>query len=245
MNTLRSAISLVTPNKIGEHPLVSRFFKAVFRDKPPTPKYLFTWDVSVVLNYLGGLQPLEGLSLRELSWKLATLLALTTAHRAQTLAKIKIQNIIEVEDVMYIKIEDLIKTSRPGTFAPLLHLPKFTAKPELCAVATIKEYIRRTADMRGHLQNLMITLNKPHRPVTAQTISNWVKNTMQKSGLDISMFSSHSTRHAATSHAFAKGLSLDVIRKTADWSEGSQVFARFYQRTAIPSQSEFAKLLLK
>lgn len=87
LNSHRSAISLISKDKIGEDRLVTRFLKGVFerRLKPAQPRYTFTWDVSIVLSYLEKLYPLENLSFKDLTRKTAMLLALCTVHRAQTL----------------------------------------------------------------------------------------------------------------------------------------------------------------
>ena len=54
INTYRNAISMthlpLDGSLIGSHPLVSRFMKGVFQSRPPCPRYLATWDVSVVLS---------------------------------------------------------------------------------------------------------------------------------------------------------------------------------------------------
>ena len=61
---------------IGSHPIVSRFMKGIFQLRMPTPKYLVTWDVSVVLGYFKTLSPKNSLSLRQSTLKLAMLMAL-------------------------------------------------------------------------------------------------------------------------------------------------------------------------
>ncbi|EFN82661.1 hypothetical protein EAI_00066, partial [Harpegnathos saltator] len=132
LNTYRSAISLISNNKIGGNELICRFLKGVFNRKPQTPKYSHIWDVTRVLEYLEKLNPLEKLSFIQLTEKTVALLALCTAHRAQTLASIKITNIYKTGNNIHIKIEDRIKTSGPGRFQPLLVLPEFKEKPSLC-----------------------------------------------------------------------------------------------------------------
>ncbi|KAJ8909800.1 hypothetical protein NQ315_015320 [Exocentrus adspersus] len=52
---------------------------------------------------------------------------------------------------------------------------------------------------------------------------------LSESGIDTGQFKPHSTRHAATSAAFRKGISMDIICKAAGWSQTS-TFARFYNR---------------
>ena len=93
LNTQRSALSLISKNKVGEDPLVSRFLKGCFKIKPTKPKYSYTWDVNVVLDYFEKLDDLSKLPIEVLTEKTITLLALVSAHRAQTLSKISIDNI--------------------------------------------------------------------------------------------------------------------------------------------------------
>ncbi|XP_063991173.1 uncharacterized protein LOC135169803 [Diachasmimorpha longicaudata] len=52
LNSYRSAISLLSENKIGEDPGICRFMKGVYRLRPIQPKYSSTWDVAVILLYL-------------------------------------------------------------------------------------------------------------------------------------------------------------------------------------------------
>ena len=60
----------------GSHPIVSRFMKGIFHLRMATPKYLVTWDVSVVLGYLKTFSPKNSLSLKQSTLKLAMLMAL-------------------------------------------------------------------------------------------------------------------------------------------------------------------------
>lgn len=64
--------------------------KGVFLKNKPKQKYTSTWDVNKVLTYLKSLYPLEKLDLKSLTMKLASLIALTTAQRVQTLISLNI-----------------------------------------------------------------------------------------------------------------------------------------------------------
>ena len=76
---------------IGSHPVVSRFMKGVFQRRTPSPRYLATWDVSVVLSYLRTLSPKEDLALKEATFKLTMLMTLVCAIRADPLYKLDLQ----------------------------------------------------------------------------------------------------------------------------------------------------------
>lgn len=237
LNCCRSALSLILGSKLCNDDRVSRFLKGVFRLRPPLPKYDFTWDPAVVLNFLSQKGNNDSLSLEDLSKKLITLLAIVTAHRVQTFSLIKVSNIKRLSNKMYIKITDLIKTSRVGSLQPHLVLPFFTDNPNVCPASALD----KTNAIRQS-ENLFVAYKKPHKSVTAQTLSRWIKSTLGSSGIDISIFSAHSTRHAATSAAQRLGLNIETIRKTAGWSSTSRVFAQFYNRDIVPD-GDFSILL--
>jgi len=235
INTARSALSLILPDlgntPIGSHPDINRFIKGVSRTRPPKPRYDSTWDPQIVIQFLANKHPLASLSLKELSLKCVTLIALCTAHRVQTIASIKLQNIQFGTSMINIYVPATIKTSGPGRLQPCLVLPKFLDHPEWCAMSCLTEYINRTRPFRqADCDSLFISFTKPYSSVGAQTISRWIKSVLKSSGIDTSTFSSHSCRHASTSTAFAKGVPLDTIRSRAGWSSTSSVFAQFYNR---------------
>nr|CAH7761122.1 unnamed protein product [Callosobruchus chinensis] len=77
--------------------------------RPSRPRYTATWDPTPLLNCIENL-PLP-LSLKTLSYKLTTLLALITGERLQTISLIRLSNIIQGPRETVINISDLIKTS--------------------------------------------------------------------------------------------------------------------------------------
>lgn len=232
LNSCKSALSLILNQEVVNDDSIKRFLKGVFRLKPPKPKYDVTWDVNLVLDKLSLWHPNEELTLEKLTNKTITLLALSTAQRVQTLSKIKVSNIENFSQRITIKIPDIIKTSRPGFIQPIIHLPVFIEKTAICPATTLLCYIERTSSLRIS-DELFVGIRKPHKPVGTQTLSRWIKQTLSQCGVDTSMFSAHSTRHAASSRAYSLGVSVDTIRKTAGWSRNSTTFAKFYQRDIL------------
>ncbi|KYN13014.1 hypothetical protein ALC57_14789 [Trachymyrmex cornetzi] len=213
LNTSRSAIALMDG-------LITRFLKGVFRQKSTKPKYSSTWDTTSVLIYMENLPPMTHLKLKDATEKLATLLALVTAHRLQTLSVINITNISRSSEGITIKIPDLIKTSKPGSFQGL------------CVASCVLEYLEITEDLREESNNrLLISSIKPFGSVSPQTIGHWIKSLLAKAGVDTDQFSAYSTRHAAVS---------PVIRRTAGWSAQSQTFMKYYNRPVQASDNHFA-----
>lgn len=133
LNSYRSALSLLLGDILQDEK-IKRFMKGVFRLRPSNPKYNITWDTNLVLNYLSTLWPNENLDLKTLSKKTVTLLALVTAHRVQTLSLVKICNIMFNDFGIIIKVPDIIKTTRVNAVQPLLKLPFYNSRPEICPV---------------------------------------------------------------------------------------------------------------
>ena len=88
---------------------------------------------------------------------------------------------------------------------------------------------------------LFLAVRRPHRPVKPATVGHWLKRIMTLSGIDTGIFSPHSTRGAATSKAWAAGVSVPDILRAADWSSVS-TFKRFYHQPV--HSSEFGWVVL-
>jgi len=159
------------------------------------------------------------------------LLLLATGQRIQSIASIEYQNITETADGINIKIPKRLKTSGRNKYQPNISIPSFHNNKQLCVADAVKLYLIKTSNSRNALtNNLFMTHKKPFKNASSQTLSRWVKNVLDKSGIDTKIFTAYSTRHAATSAAARKGVSIDVIRQSAGWSEKSGTFARFYLR---------------
>lgn len=243
LNTDRSALSLLMSTKIGNDENISRFLKGVYRLRPPLARYTETWKPSIVLNFLSSWPDNNELSLEKLTKKLAILIALASGQRVQTLSKINLTNVHITNSKVIINITDIIKTSVTTKVQPSIHLPFFT-DTKVCPCNALQTYIEKTSDIRNNETYLWLTIKKPHKRANSQTLSRWMKEIMQESGIDITKYSAHSTRHSATSTASKAGVHIDVIRKAAGWSDKSTVFAKHYNLPLInesSSQETFAQ----
>lgn len=234
LNSHRSAISLISTNNISDNTHLKRFFKGIFKLKPVFPRYNMTWDPNTVLNYLDNLNN-DQINLEVLSKKVVMLLALATGQRTQTLSLLKLSNTKMFNDRIIITITNLIKTSAIGRSQPTVNLPFFNQRPGICPASVLQKYLTLTASIRSSEDHIILTVKKPFRAASSQTIGRWLKQTLCDSGIDTTVFSAHSTRHASTSAASRAGLNVDIIRKCAGWSAQSTVFATFYSRPIIDS----------
>jgi hypothetical protein len=83
--------------------------------------------------------------------------------------------------------------------------------------------------LEGGGQSLFLSLLPPHREVTADTLRRWLQGLLSRSGVPMAVFKPHSIRGASSSLAVQKGISIDMIMKTADWSSEHN-FLKFYRR---------------
>ena len=239
INTAKSAIIALHPSLQGT-PLLSRFMKGIFNLRPSLPRYTCTWDVEIVLNYLQTIK-LEDIDLKVLSRKLATLLLLLSGQRLQTLHVIKLSNIKITATDCVIYIDRLLKTSSPTAHTNVLRF-EFYESVNLCVIRHLQKYIELSSFRRGSCDQLFISYTKPYGAISKDTISRWVKTVLQASGVDITTFTTHSTRSASTSKGLATGIPIEKIMQAASWSN-AKTFARFYNKP-ITSATTFGKNLL-
>lgn len=243
LNSSRSALAIISAENIRSNELIKKFIKGSSKTRPSKPRHDSTWDVDPVLRKLEEWFPLESLNLKQLSQKLLLLLALGTAHRLQTLTSIRNSNIIRSNRGLEIRIPDRIKTTRAGSKQPVLKLPFFKEKPGLCIAKTLLHYLEVTRIIRNGEDKLFISYQKPYNIVKEDTLGRWIRSCLTILGVD-RRFTAHSTRHASTSKAYEKGVSIEEIKRVAGWSLNSKIFADFYNRPIIVQKDNFATRVL-
>ena len=116
INLHRSAIPMthlpVDGICVGSHPFISRLMKGIFNLHPPCPRYVQTWDVSVVLHYLKYLSPAPLLSMKNLTLKLVMLMALVSLCRANLLHKLDLRFRVFKRDGVLFTLPPVGKSSR-------------------------------------------------------------------------------------------------------------------------------------
>ena len=246
INIARAALSclgLMFDNVlVGKHPIVIRYLKGVYNLRPVTTKNSFVWDVSVVLQYLRKLSPVHMLCLKQLSFKLVMLIALTNATRSQTIHLLRIDNMQKLPGEYVFTIFDLLKQSRPGYKNPRVILKAYPPDRRLCVYTVLKEYLKRTKVFHNNHKNLILSYIEPHKPVTCSTISRWIKTVMSKSGIDVKQYSAHSVRSAAVSKAKINCVPIKDILAKGGWSNAG-TFAKFYDKD-LKNQVDFSVSVL-
>ena len=233
LNVFRSAFSSVHDKvdgvDVGKHPTVTRLLKGAFYERPPLPRYTSTWDVNAVLLYLKSLGPTSDLTLKQLTYKLVMLLALTRPSRSADLSSLSLARRRFCPEGVTFLPATLAKQSRQGKPLVEFFFPCFPHDENFCLVRTLRQYESVTSPLRSEdQQGLFLAIVKPHKQVSSCTIARWLKCTLGDAGIDVNMFTAHSVRGASSAAAMA-GVTTNDILKAADWST-DLVFRRFYYR---------------
>ena len=240
LNTTRSALSAIMPSvdgrPVGEHHLISKLLKGAKSVRPARPRYSVTWNPNIVTSYL---KSCDNVTLKEITHNLVMLIALVTGQRAQTLHALKINDMTIEEELISFTLSSSLKIRGPGE---VIELVPFTDE-KLCIVTLLHKYLFKTKDIRQGCDELFISINRPHGPVTVDTIRRWVLKVLKASGVNTSLFKAHSTRSASASAAFRKKVSLKSILKAGLW-RSANVFTKFYNRDIQEVDDSFARGVL-
>ena len=235
INTYRSAISSTVPplegTPLGQHKIVCNFMREVFNRRPPKPRYAATWEVSLVTDLFEKWPDNSILDIKRLSRKCAMLLALTSAKRQSDLRALDLAFMQYLPEGVEFRIPGLTKTRVPGKNVTFF-FPALKGNLQLCPVACLKEYIKKTEIHRSHSglsQPLFLATQRPFSPISSTSIDRWLKLTLKDAGIDTSVLKSHSTRGASSSAARQGGVSVKDILAAADWSRET-TFNRFFYR---------------
>ena len=71
--------------EFGKHPIITRTSKGIFRNCPPLPRYMVTYDPDLALDFLKSLPSQGNITLKCQTLQTATILALLSGHRCQSI----------------------------------------------------------------------------------------------------------------------------------------------------------------
>jgi len=244
----RSALSAILPKingvSFGKDQHVSRMLKGIFKLRPSLPKHVVTYDPDIILRYMCSLPQNRMLSLEILTKKLCTMLCLLSGQRSQSIGQLKLDKSAYSIETMTFYFDTILKTSRPGKHQQPLIFKAFKENENLCIINCLQEYRQRTdlvrENLEGNPQQLILSYAYPHKPINSQSIARYIKLFLGMCGIDITVFTTHSTRSASTSKANNIGLSIKDIQKAAGWSNES-TFRKFYK---LPIIKNFGRELI-
>ena len=152
--------------------------------------------------------------------KTATLVALVSAEKVQSLHKLDLSCMMQEKDKFTFKF-DLLNQRRPSVTSPVMELCSFPENPKICVVKTSSHYLKRTQSLSEQESQLFLTYQKPYHAVSASTLRRWIMSMLKLAGIDTTRFSAHSTRSASSSSAASRaGVPLIAILLTGRQGDG-------------------------
>lgn len=198
------------------------------------------WPVEKLLNFLVTMHPPEALSLKLLTLKTLSLIALTSSDRGQTLHAMDVENVDVSNDKLVFIIFTRLKTSKKNAKPKTIECLNYT-NPALNVRNYTLRYLERTKSFRtalvekGIANSSQLFLSWQTRtPITKQTLSRWLKLTLEMAAIDTKEFSGHSYRGAGLSSAAAKGATINQILAAGDWTT-EKTFRTFYNKPSNAS----------
>lgn len=245
--TARSALScyLTKFNGIpfGCTDIVKRYIKGLFETKPSFPKQMETWDVNTVLTLLKSWS-VHNISLKLLTYKLAMLVALLSGQRCQTIHALSLDYMSISDTRCTFFVNTILKHTHQGAHQKPVEFVAYPDDTQLCIVSTLKDYLSRTRLLRKSCKQLFISFQAPHRGVSVDTISRWLRTVLQHADIDTKVFTAHSTRSASTSAAKQDNIPISIIMAAAGWSRAS-TFANYYcKQVKTEAKINFGQTLL-
>ena len=180
-SALSSSITTKGYLKLSDHPPISRYLKGIYNRPPPLPKYVDIWDLTLLLKYYEQKENNDCLEFKELVKKTVILFIILGVRRKQALFTLSVDNIVLKENKFILlpsKTMKHTKVNRP--LEPLIY-HHYPDNEKLCIG------IRNTLVTRD-IRDLIISYGKPHKPVSSETISRWIKDELSKAGVDTSVF---------------------------------------------------------
>ena len=152
MSVLSTVLEPIEDFPIGKHPLVCRVLKDAFQLRPPQPKYSEFWSVDKVLCHIRSWGSNESLSFQNLSWKLAMIMALSSASRSSDLSRLSVNHVNFFPSRTVFLPKGLAKQSRSTHLPQEVSFSKFE-DPILCPVDCLQQYLVVTSAFRSKTED--------------------------------------------------------------------------------------------
>ena len=145
-------------------------------------------------------------------------------------AKLDLQHYRVAPEGVSFTLVSLRKRGSPDQL-PWAFFASFPHNERLCQVDTLRHYLKATRNLRPVFLSskpdpLFVPYVKPNNPITAPTLSRWLRMVLKNAGIDTDIFQAHSVRGASKTAAVNRNIPLDDVMKMADLSRVS-TFQKF------------------
>ena len=79
-----------------------------------------------------------------------------------------------------VEITSLLKQSEPPTHVYIVKIPALNKDRRVCVFTLVKENMKRTKNIRTGKNCLWLATLSPHKEVSRETISRWLRDILQK-----------------------------------------------------------------
>ena len=220
-------------------PDIALMIKACRRLKPQVPKLpLNSWNPDDVLDFISALPSNLHLSEYHLSQKAFLLALLASGHRKGDLVYMS-------TDPDYIKQTDTeftfilpfpTKGFHPGSnhsFMQKVIIKKYPFDHNICPYRALQAYIDRCRN-RSLCYGFWVTTTPAWGPASPDTLQRWAKVLLSDTGVDMTIFTPHSTRAAAANRALQQGEPIDLVMQHCAWASTSTFHKYYYHPAAGP-----------
>ena len=155
---------------MGQHPYVLNLMKGILNNRPPKPRYSYRWDIRQVTEYIEKLGNSSSLSLKQLSLKLATLLAITCPKRVSSLARLALNHLRLSPEGATFTLATPTKTSRLDETVTDF-FASFQTNLVLCPVDCLNSYIsitKRFRNLSGKEPNILFISHLSSRHILSE-----------------------------------------------------------------------------
>ena len=139
INTARSCLSSLllyedSSVPFGSLPLVKRFMKGIFELRSSFPRYIISWSISTVYDYIRA-TPLYTFTLKDLSYRATFLLSLLSGQRCQSITNLSLDNMVKSGDKFILLITEKLKHTRTGVHQTPLEFQAYPYDSNICIVS--------------------------------------------------------------------------------------------------------------
>lgn len=217
--------------------IIKHALKAIGVAKPKIVKTLFTWDPTVVLNWLSSNTPEE--SPFELARRTATLLLLASGRRVHDLTLLRISNdsFIDNDENIFLLPAFGSKTDTHSRRQSAWMLSKHE-NINICPVTLMRRYISKMMARRSEskdLNNLFITVRGNVKAASRTVIGNWVRTVLKDSGIEASP---GSCRSAVASLGWLDNQPIDNILTRGNWKSPNTFFNHYCRMIELPKNNQ-------
>ena len=196
-----------------------------------TPRYHYFYSVTPLLETLSR-SAAEDVENTEKALRLRAILLLRFCCLFRGIDLARAKRVLDTRETTW-----FLTTRRKGRVKEGKYPVARMEPASICPQAVLSAYRMTTSDYQG--EYLFVSLKKPRKPISADTINSMTTGWLHAQGLPD--FSAHSTRGAAASEMISKGQEPMVVCALGDWL-CFDTFMRYYYR--IKATQAVAQCLL-